>query len=118
MDSDELKGDILQEKSFAFAVRIVRLAKYLRDKKRENILSDQIVGSGTAIGRIVRESQAIPNLRLALEAANETMYWLLLLKESSIISQTEFDSIEPDIEELLNLLTSSLNQDEEAKEED
>ena len=114
MDNDEKKVDTLQEKSFAFAVRIVRLAKYLRDKKRENILSDRIVGSGTAIGKLVREQ----NLHIALEEANETLYWLLLLKESSIISQTEFDSIKPDIEELLNLLTSILNQDEEAKEED
>ncbi|CUV66250.1 conserved hypothetical protein [Sulfurovum sp. enrichment culture clone C5] len=105
---------ILKEKSFDFALRIIKLAKYLQNSHKEYILSKQIMRSGTAIGALVREAQYaqskadfLHKLTIALKEANETEYWLLLLFESNYIDKQMFDSISPDIKELLKLLISS-----------
>lgn len=105
---------ILKEKSFDFALRIIKLAKYLQNSHKEYILSKQIMRSGTAIGDLVREAQYaqskadfLHKLTIALKEANETEYWLLLLFESNYIDKQMFDSISPDIKELLKLLISS-----------
>ena len=73
------KKNVVREKSFAFALRTVRLAKFLRDAKREFVLSKQVLRSGTAIGALVRESEHaqsradfISKLSIALKEANET----------------------------------------------
>ena len=105
---------ILRNKSFQFALRIIRLSKYLQEEHKEYILSKQILRSGTSIGALVREAQYaqskadfLHKLTIALKEANETEYWLLLLKESEFISINMFESIYPDIDELLKLLISS-----------
>lgn len=105
---------ILKEKSFDFALRIIKLAKYLQNSHKEYILSKQIMRSGTAIGALVREAQYaqskadfLHKLTIALKEANETEYWLLLLFESNYIDKQMFDSISPGIKELLKLLISS-----------
>lgn len=105
---------ILKEKSFDFALRIIKLAKYLQNSHKEYIISKQIMRSGTAIGALVREAQYaqskadfLHKLTIALKEANETEYWLLLLFESNYIDKQMFDSISPDIKELLKLLISS-----------
>ncbi len=105
---------ILKEKSFDFALRIIKLVKYLQNSHKEYILSKQIMRSGTAIGALVREAQYaqskadfLHKLTIALKEANETEYWLLLLFESNYIDKQMFDSISPDIKELLKLLISS-----------
>jgi len=109
-----MDNSILREKSFHFALRIIKLSQYLQQEHKEYILSKQILRSGTAIGALVREAQYaqskadfLHKLIIALKEANETEYWLLLLVESNYITDAMFKSIDPQIKELLKLLVSS-----------
>ena len=86
--------------SKAFAIRIIKLYKYLKDEKHVYVLSKQVLRSGTSIGANVRESvnaqsrmDFINKLNIALKEANETEYWLELLHESNYLSEDEFTSI-------------------------
>ena len=106
---------LLHAKSYVFALRIIRMTKFLRENKQEFILSKQILRSGTAIGALVRESECaqsrpdfINKLSVALKEANETDYWLNLLKDSDYIANNSFDSIDSDCGELIALLISSI----------
>ena len=103
------------QKSKAFAIRIIRFAKFLQDEKNERIISKQIFRSGTSIGANVRESNNaqskadfVNKLSIALKEADETAYWLELLVESDIIDHQQFDSMYNDLKEVLALLTSSI----------
>jgi four helix bundle protein len=103
----------LKDKSFTFAVRIINLYKYLCTDKKEYILSKQLLRSGTAIGSLVREAEQaeskadfIHKLAIALKEANETEYWILLLRETDYLTPKESESILSDLKELLKLLTS------------
>jgi len=105
--------NVVKEKSFAFAVRMVNLFKFLSTEKREFVLSKQVLRSGTAIGALVREAEQAESKRdfvhkmaIALKEANETEYWLELLHETKYIAPTAFESIHADTVELLKLLTS------------
>jgi len=105
----------LRDKSFAFALRIVKLAKYLNDECKEYVLSKQLLRSGTAIGALVRESEYaqskadfINKLHIALKEANETAYWLELLEKSGYLNEKMYRSIEPDIDALISLLVASI----------
>ncbi len=109
-----MKRDLLREKSFAFALRIIKLSQYLQTDHKEYILSKQIIRSGTSIGALIREAQYaqskadfLHKLTIALKEANETEYWLLLLKESGYLNDKMLQSIQPEIDELLKLLISS-----------
>ncbi len=109
-------NNILETKSYAFALRIVKLQKYLHNQHKEFTLSNQVLRSGTAIGALVREAQYaeskpdfIHKLSIALKEAHETEYWLSLLKDSEYITENDFKSINPEIKELLKLLISSIN---------
>ncbi|MCI5227698.1 MAG: four helix bundle protein [Candidatus Electrothrix sp. AX2] len=104
-----MKGPIY-DKSFSFALRIVRLSKFLQGKK-EFVLSKQVLRSGTAIGAMVREAEHaeskadfIHKMAIALKEANETLYWLELLHQAQFIKTSDFQSIHHDSEELLKLL--------------
>ena len=84
--------------SKSFALRIVKLEKYLREEKREFTLSRQILRSGTSIGANIRESiyaqskpDFISKMSIALKESSETEYWLELLHESDYLSDTEYD---------------------------
>lgn len=108
-----MKEGTLQTKSFAFAVRIVKLCKFLCGEKKEYVLSKQLLRSGTAIGALVREAEQaeskldfVHKLAIALKEANETEYWILLLREADYLTATETDSILNDNKEQLKLLTS------------
>jgi four helix bundle protein len=110
------RENVLKDKSFLFALRIVKAYKYLAKEKKENVLSKQLLRSGTAIGALVREAefaQSIPDfinkMSIALKEANETEYWLMLLKESDYIDGNTYLSILNDCQELLKLLISSIN---------
>jgi four helix bundle protein len=103
----------VRDKSFRFALRIVKLYQYLKEEKKEYVLSKQVLRSGTAIGALVRESQYaeskadfIHKLAIALKEANETEYWIELLYQSGYLEEKSYQSIHTDIEELLKLLTS------------
>ena len=112
-----MKNDnILHNKSYAFAIRIVKLNQYLTSQKKEYILSKQILRSGTSVGALISESkfaQSAPDfinkLSISLKEANETHYWINLLKDTDYIDNKMFESLERDINELLKLLTSIIN---------
>lgn len=110
-----MKQSILKDKSKEFALRVIRLYKYLCEEKNEYILSKQLLRSGTSIGANIAEafygqSEAdfASKLSIAQKEAGETMYWLELLHESEYLRQNEYDSIHSDTEELIKLLTSSI----------
>ena len=105
--------NIVRDKSFAFALRVVKLSQYLNQEKREYVLTKQLLRSGTAIGALVRESEHaesradfIHKLAIALKEANETQYWLELLHKADYIDKKGFDSIHQNCIELLKLLIS------------
>ncbi|MDR3185037.1 MAG: four helix bundle protein [Prevotellaceae bacterium] len=108
-----MKGNILKEKSFNFAVRIVNLYKHLCEEKREFVLSKQALRSGTSVGAMVREAEYseskadfIHKMAIAQKEINETIYWLELMCETEYLSNKEFDSINNDAVELIKILTS------------
>jgi four helix bundle protein len=108
-----MKTNPIKEKSFAFALRVVELAKYLEWERKEFVLSRQILRSGTAIGALVREAEHaeskadfIHKMSIALKEANETLYWLELLHQAEYIDEQSFQSIGADSEELIKLLTA------------
>lgn len=108
-----MKDNIIVDKSKAFALRIIKLYKYLVDEKREYILSKQILKSGTSIGANVKEAirgQSKPDfyakMNIALKETSETEYWLELLFESKYIDKQSFDSIYSDCKEILKILTA------------
>jgi four helix bundle protein len=111
----EQDKDILNNKSYAFAIRIVRLSQYLHNENKEFVLSRQVLKSGTSIGTLVREAKYaqskldfIHKLSIALKEANETYYWLSLLYDTNYIEEKLFDSLLKDCNELISILGSSV----------
>ncbi len=105
--------NVVLEKSFSFATRIVKLHQYLHNSKKEFVMSKQLLRSGTSIGANVTESQQaqsradfISKLSIALKEAEETEYWLRLLHTTNYLSDTEFQSIISDCTEIKCLLIS------------
>lgn len=110
-----MRQSILKDESKNFALRAIRLYKYLCEEKREYVLSKQMLRSSTSIGANVAEafygqSEAdfVSKLSIAQKEASETMYWMELLYGSGYLQQHEFDSMYHDAEELIKLLTSSI----------
>jgi len=110
----------LASKSFAFAVRIVKLYKYLCDEKKEYVLSKQLLRSGTSIGANISESQDaqsandfISKLSIALKEARESKYWIELLKETNILTNKEANNILDDLIEVIKLLVSIIKSTKE-----
>jgi len=107
--------NVIQEKSYAFALRIVKLYKYLCDEKKEYTLSKQVLRSGTSIGANVEEAiggqsdkDFIAKLSISYKEARETHYWLRLLHDAEYIDDSAFNSIIADNEEVLRIMTSIL----------
>ena len=101
-------------KSKRFAVRVVRLYRYLCDEKKEYILSKQLLRSGTSIGANIAESECaiskkdfLAKIYIALKECCETRYWLDLLFETDYLSKQEYCSIRDDCEELRKMLSST-----------
>jgi four helix bundle protein len=108
-----MKDNPVREKSMAFALRVVDLAKRLEGEKREYVLSKQILRSGTAIGALIREAEHaesrndfIHKMSIGLKEANETLYWLELLCHGGYISDQHFRSLSADNAELVKLLAA------------
>lgn len=100
------------EKAKAFAVRIINLYKYLCEDKKEFVLSKQILRSGTSIGANLTEAQYaiskkdfLSKTYIAYKECGETLYWLDLLAKTNFLSESEYNSINSDCEELMKLLT-------------
>ena len=103
-------------KTLDFSVRIVNLYKCLRDERHETVMSKQILRSGTSIGANASEAIAaestedfVHKLTISLKEANETKYWILLLHRTQFITDSEFDSIMADCQELRKLIGSITN---------
>lgn len=110
-----MKKSILKDKSYKFAIRIVKLSQYLQSVKKEFVLSKQILRSGTAIGALVREAQFgqskadfANKMSIALKETNETDYWLLLLKDTKFINSKLSESMQTDCKELIAMLVSTV----------
>ena len=110
-----MQRDALKDKSYTFAIRIVRLSQYMHDQHKEYVLSRQILKSGTSIGALVREAKYaqstldfIHKLSIALKEAKETHYWLSLLHDTDYIEEKLFNSLLQDCDELISLLVSSV----------
>jgi len=114
---------VLVDKSYDFSIRMVKLNKYLNNEKKEYVLSKQLLRSGTAVGALVAEAQYaqskadfINKLQVALKEANESKYWIRLLHDTEFLTLQMFESILPDIEALIKMLTSSINTTKEKKQ--
>lgn len=114
--------NVIVDKSKAFALRIIKLYKYLCSDKNEYILSKQLLRSGTSIGANVKEAirgqskaDFVSKLNISLKEASETEYWLELLHESGYLSGEQFNSIYADCVELLKLLTAIINSSKGGK---
>ena len=109
-----MADNVILNKSKAFALRIIKLYKYLVEQKCEYILSKQLLRCGTSIGANVKESAFAQSradftakLFIAQKECAETEYWLELLSESEYINKEEFDSIYADCQELMRLIVAS-----------
>jgi four helix bundle protein len=110
-----MKENVLKEKSFKFAIRVVNLYKYLCEDKKEFVLSKQTLRCGTSVGAMIREAEYaesitdfIHKMAIAQKEINETIYWLELLKETEYISSKEFESINIEAIEIIKLITTTI----------
>ena len=107
------RESIVGEKSVAFGKRIAKCYRYLKDKKKESVMSKQLLRCGTSIGANVREGlyaqsrkDFISKLNIALKEAGETDYWLDVIHSANYFNDEEYASIKGDNDELLKLLTT------------
>jgi len=105
---------LIEEKSMAFAIRVVRLYQYLTSEKKEYVMSKQLLRSGTSIGANLAEAKYAMSRKdflakqyIALKEAAETIYWLDLLYQTEYITENEYKSIYADANELRKLLGAS-----------
>lgn len=106
---------ILNDKSVLFAIRIIKLYKYLKEDKDEQVMSKQLLRSGTSIGANISESvyaesssDYIYKLAIAQKECSETLYWLQILKQTDYLTEKQFLSIDNDCRELIKLLTATI----------
>jgi four helix bundle protein len=110
---DWIMENVIEEKSFQFSIRIVRLYQYLSETKKEYVLSKQLLRAGTSIGANVAEAQQAQSkadftskTAIALKETTETKYWIRLLHATEYLSNAEYHSILSDCTEIEKLLTS------------
>lgn len=115
------RPNVIKDKSFAFALRIVKLYKFLVDNK-EFVMSKQLLRRGTSVGALVREAEHaesaadfIHKMAIAQKEANETEYWLELLFHSKYLEKAQYNSIIFDIQELKKILASIIITSKENK---
>jgi four helix bundle protein len=115
-----MKENPVLEKSFAFALRIIKLNRYLIEEKKEFVLSKELLVSGTHIGKHIKEAADgesrqvfINEMAVARRKASETEYWLQLLFQADFLTEKAFNSIEADRMEVFKLLTSIVKTSKE-----
>lgn len=106
-----MKENVLLNKSFDFAIRVVAARKFLVDVKKEYVLSKQLLRSGTSIGANAEEAVGahstadfLSKLSIAYKEARETKYWIRLLAATEYFEQSHADSLLGDNEELLRII--------------
>ena len=112
-----MKTIVIADLSLDFALRIVKLYKYLCNEKNEFVISKQLLRSGTSIGANIAESEHaqstadfITKLYIALKEANETKYWLTLLTKAEYIKETEYESIMKDLRIIIGTLVNTIKK--------
>ena len=115
MDDFNKKESLINGKTLKFALLIIEMVKYVRRKDNENVLTNQVLRSGTSIGASVRESEYaqsqsdfIHKLSISLKEANETGYWLCLLNKAGYIDGNSYESIKKDCDEIMAILIASI----------
>lgn len=106
---------ILREKSYVFAIDIVKICQYLQSEKKEFVLSKQLLRSGTSIGALIREAEYgqskadfIHKMSIALKEANETSYWLSILRDTNGIGENESLQLISMCRELIAMLVATV----------
>lgn len=110
-----MKDNPLKDKSYQFAISIVKLSRFLQQDKKEFVLSKQVLRSGTAVGALIREAEFGQSradfsnkMSVSLKEANETEYWLSLLKDTGFINENQFVNLHSDCKELIAMLVSTV----------
>lgn len=108
-----MRKNVVMDKSYVFALEIIDLYKFLKIEKREFVISKQILRSGTAIGALIKEAEHaqskadfLNKMNVSLKEANETTYWIDLLKDSGYLTDKEYKPINASATEILRLLIS------------
>ena len=110
-----MRDNVVVDKSMSFAVRVVKLYKYLVSEKGETVMSKQLLRSGTSIGANVREGVYAQSksdfinkmtVAVALKEVSESEYWLELLAKTEYLSEEQYESIKADCSEVAKLLTA------------
>lgn len=111
-----MKESIVNEKSYNFALEIIKLYKYLINEKREYVLSKQLLRSGTSIGANIEEAyyaqskkDFISKMSISLKESAETKYWLKLLRDSETLDEEHINNLIFDCEEIIKILTTIIN---------
>jgi len=106
-------SSIIKDKSFVFAIEVIKLYKFLISEKKEYVISKQLLRSGTSIGANIREglnaesrADFIHKMAISQKEADETCYWLDLLKASDYINEPRYSKISQQSQELLKMLRS------------
>ena len=114
MNSSKVKQEsLINTKSYAFALEVIKIYKYLINEKKEYVLSKQLLRSGTSIGANINEAISgqskrdfVHKLSIALKEARETLYWLKLLADSGYIELQNFSTLSGSCEEIIRILSS------------
>ena len=108
-----MKDNVIKIKSFAFAIRIVKLYQFLKTDKKEYVLSRQLLKSDTSVGALIREAEQAESradfkhkLSIAQKEINEAIYWLELLRATDYLIESQFESINKYAVEIIKILTS------------
>lgn len=107
---------ILKEKSYDFAIEIVKMVQLIQNERKEYVLSKQIMRSGTAIGALIYEAEYgqsradfVHKLTISLKEANETHYWLSLLYDTQYLEYEKYLVLSANCTELIKMLVASIN---------
>jgi four helix bundle protein len=117
-----MRKSILKDKTFEFGIQIVLFCQALRKEKKEYILYKQVLRSGTAIGALIREAEFgqsradfISKMSIALKEANETEYWLDLMKATGNFSAEKFPDLSKNLKDILYMLIATIKTAKENK---
>lgn len=110
-----MKENVLRDKSYKFALRIVKLCQHLADERKEFVMSKQVLRSGTSIGVNIEEANQVQSksdfvhkLSISQKESFETHYWIRLLRDSNFLAGKIADSLLEDCEEIQKLITFSI----------
>ncbi|MCR5158812.1 MAG: four helix bundle protein [Prevotella sp.] len=108
-------NNVLAEKTLNFAVRVVKCCHYLQEEKKDFVISNQLLRSGTSVGANVHEAvyaqskaDFISKLSIALKEASETSFWLVLLYRTDYLEEKVYVSLKSDIDEIIRITVSSI----------